>query len=156
MASKKKATTSTNPATAKAKRIPISEIQEVQDYIDLKQEIDALKAENPDVFMRLADLIDRYNAALELAANKVRTLEVSCGPFDNYAVSVKYDPEKMQDELGEELFLACGGSSGLVRQYKADPNIVEAAIASGKIPAACVGEFRKISRNYHVPPKITI
>jgi len=155
MASKKKAA-AVSPATTKAKRLPISEIQEVQDYVDLKQEIDALKAQNPDIFMQLADLIDRHNTALEAAANKVRSLGVSCGPFDNYAVSVKYNPEKMQDELGEELFLACGGSSGLVRQYTAEPNAVTAAIASGKIPEACVDEFRTVSRSYHTPPKITI
>lgn len=156
MASKKRAGTPSSSAAQKAKRLPISEVTEVQDFVDLKQEIDALKAANPDVFLVLADLIDRYNTALEAAANKVRSLQVTCGPFENYAASVKYNPDKMHDELGEDLFLACGGTSNLVRKYSADTNTIEAAIASGKIPLACVDEFRTVTLSYHTPPKITI
>lgn len=155
MASSKKKPTSNN-TPAKAKRVSVAEIQEVQDLVDLKQEIESLKAEYPEVFMRLADLVDRYNSALELAANTVRSMEVSCGPFDNYSASIKYNPERMYEELGEDLFLASGGSIGTVKQYKADPNIVEAAIASGKVPTQCVDEFRSVSRNYHQPNKINI
>lgn len=154
MATKKKSTS--NNSVEKAKRVPISDVQEVQDLVDLKQEIDSLKAENPEVFMRLADLVDRYNSALELAANKVRSMVVSCGPFDNYSASKKYNPEKMYEELGEDLFLASGGSTGTVKIYRVDPSIVDAAIASGKVPKQCVDEFRTISRNYHAPEKINI
>ena len=41
------------------KRVPISEISEVQEVVDLRQEIEAVKAQHPYVYMKLADLIDR-------------------------------------------------------------------------------------------------
>lgn len=159
MASKKR--TPVTPAAAaagatKGPRLPVTEIPEVQKVVDLKQEIDALKADHPDVFLKLTDLVDQYNTALEEAINVVRSKGVTCGPFDNFSVSVKYDATKMYEELGEELFLQSGGTKAKVQQLKVDTNIVEAAIASGKIPKECVGHFRTISRSYHSPDPITI
>jgi hypothetical protein len=154
--SKKKSPASGGTAPQKAKRVPIADIPEVQEFMDLKQEIEALKAANPDVFMLLADLVDRYNTALEAASNKVRSLQVTCGPFDNYATTTRFNIDKMHDELGEDMFLACGGSSNLVRQYKADTHVIEAAIASGKIPPSCIDEFRTITLSYHTPTKLNV
>jgi hypothetical protein len=157
MASKKR-TPSTGGATnvTKAQRLPIAEIPQVQKVVDLKQEIDALKAEHPGIFMKLADLVDQYNTALEEAANEVRSRGVTCGPFENFSVSTKYDATKMYEEIGEDLFLQCGGTKAKVQQLKVDPNIVEAAIASGKIPKECVDHFRTITRSYHKPDPINI
>jgi hypothetical protein len=158
MASKKRTPATTNAATgvAKAPRLPVSEIPEVQKVVDLKQEIDALKADHPGVFLKLADLVDQYNTALEEASNVVRSRGVTCGPFENFSVSTKYDATKLYEEVGEELFLQCGGTKARVQQLKVDPNIVEAAIASGKIPKECVDHFRTISRSYHKPDPINI
>lgn len=139
--------------TDKGKRVPVAEIPEVQELEDLRQEIEALKARNPDVFMLLSDLVDRYNAALEVADKAVRERGVSCGPFDNFSVAVKYDPVKMFDELGEDLFLQVGGSTTTVTEYVIDAKRVEAAIAGKKIPDECVEHFRKIEKKYHKPPK---
>lgn len=146
----------TAPGAEKGKRVPISEVQQVQELMDLKQEIDALKAENPEVFMTLADLVDRYNSKLDEATKEVKSLGVSCGPFENYSVKIDYNPELMLDELGEEAFLACGGSVAKVSQYTVDKKAVEAAIASGKIPQACIDEFKSVTRSYHSPKPITL
>ena len=138
------------------KRVPISEISEVQEVVDLRQEIEAVKAQHPDVFMKLADLIDRYNAALEVAENKVRSEGVSCGPFDNFSTVTVYDPQKMYEELGEELFMKCGGSTETVTEYKVDTRKVDAAIATNQIPKQCVSEFSKVQLKYHKPGKISL
>lgn len=152
-----KRTPSTTPAgITKGERNAVASIPEVQKVIDLKQDIDALKANHPEVFIQLADLVDRYNAALEEALNVVRAKGVSCGPFENFSVSVKYDPVKMYEEVGEELFLKCGGSSARVKQLKVDPDVVAAAIAAKTIPEACVEHFRSVTRNYHKPDPINI
>jgi len=156
MASKKRGAITSGPTPTKAQRIPITEIPEVQEVVDLRQEIEAIKAENPEVFIRLADLVDRYNTALEIASNVVRTREVTCGPFENFSVSTKYDAAKMRDEIGEELFLQCGGSTSKVEVLKVDPAIVDAAIANGKIPKECIQYFRTVSRSYHKPDPINI
>lgn len=143
-------------STDKAKRVPIADVAEVQELQDLATEIEALKAEHPDVFMKYVDLVDRYNSKLEEAEQKVRALGVTCGPFDNYSVSVTINPQKMYDEIGHDRFLEVGGTISQVSQYAVDPAKVAAAIASGKIPEACVDEFREVKRSYHKPkPKST-
>lgn len=142
--------------TSKGRRVPIGDIPAVQELADLKMEIDALKTAHADVFMQYSDLVDRYNAKLEEAEKEVRAQAVSCGAFENYSVSVKFDPAKMFDELGEDMFLKVGGSIATKADYKVDPKRVEAAIASGEIPEECVDNFREVRRNYHQPKKLTV
>ena len=142
-------------STAKGKRLPIAEVPAVQQLADLKVEIDSLKAEFPEVFMKYADLVDRYNTVLEEAEKEVRTKGVSCGDFDNYSTSVKYDPVKMFEELGEDMFLKSGGTMSDKTVYEVDPKKVEAAIANGTIPEECVDNFRDVRRNYRKPTKLS-
>jgi hypothetical protein len=155
MASKKKSTDKETPGLAeKGKRLAISEVPEVQEFLDLKQEIDALRADNPDVFMRYNDLVDRYNTKLEEADAKVRSMGVTCGPFENFSVSHAFDAAKMLDELGEPTYLACGGKITQRAVYEVDAATVHAAIASGKIPKDAVDNFMTVKRSYHAPKKI--
>lgn len=142
-------------STAKGKRLPIGDVESVQKMADLKVEIDALKAEYPEVFMKYADLVDRYNTALEEAEKEVRAKAVSCGDFDNYSTSVKFDPVKMFEELGEDMFLASGGTMSNKTVYEVDPKKVEAAIANGTVPEECVDNFRDVRRNYRKPSKLS-
>lgn len=138
----------------KAHRVAINQIPEVQLFIDEKQALDEFRVEHSDVFTQYQDLVDRYNTALEAANAKVRAEGVTCGPFENFSVSVSFAPEKMFDELGEELFLACGGEVGTKPTYNIDTAKVHAAIASKKIPKDSIGEFTTIKRSYHSPKKI--
>lgn len=154
MASKKAADTKAPEGTEKYKRVPIHEVPEVQEFLDIKQEIDALKANNPEVFIPYNDLVDRYNTKLEEAASKVRTIGVTCGPFENFSVSHTYDAAKMLDELGEEKYLACGGKIIQRAAYEVDTAVVTAAIASGKIPKEAIENFMTVKRSYHAPKKI--
>ncbi len=155
MASKKVAADTKAPTgTEKYKRVPIDEVPEVQEFLDIKQELDALKANHPEVFMPYNDLVDRYNTKLEEAASKVRTIGVTCGPFENFSVSHMFDGAKMLDELGEETYLACGGKISQRAVYEVDSAVVTAAIASGKIPEEAIEHFMTIKRSYHAPKKI--
>lgn len=157
MAKAKSATSSVGAAPeVKGRRVPIADIPAVQEVVDLKQRIDALKAENPEVFMQFDDLVDRYNSSIEEAEATVRAKGVTCGPFENFSVSHSIDAEKMWDELGEKQFLACGGKVGQVAKYTVDAASVKAAIASGKIPTACVSAFTTTKRSYHSPKKIVL
>jgi len=142
-------------STAKGKRVPIAEIDSVQKLADLKMEIDGLKAEHPEVFMKYADLVDRYNTVLEEAEKEVRARGVSCGDFDNYSTSVKFDAVKMFEELGEDMFIAAGGIMNKKTVYEVDPKKVEAAIANGTVPEDCVDNFREVRRNYRKPDKLS-
>ncbi len=155
----KKNKTQPSPGTKlrkeKGPRIPIADVREVQDLVDIENEIKALKAENPEVFTLLADLVDRYNAQLEIAAKVVRARGVSCGPFENFSTVVKYDPEKMYEELGEDLFLKCGGTLSQTTVYDVDQKKVEAAIAGKLLPEESVEHFINVTHKYHEPKKVT-
>lgn len=154
MASSKKSSGTAKTTMEKGKRLPISDIPEVQEFLDLKQELDALKAQHPEVFMVYNDLVDRFNTKLEEADAKVRSLGVSCGPFENFSVSHTFDAAKMLDELGEETYLSCGGKITQRAVYEVDSALVTAAIASGKIPQAALENFMTVKRSYHAPKKI--
>ncbi len=142
--------------TEKGKRVPASKIAEVQELNDIKVELDHFKAEHADVFVQYKDLVDRYNTALEAAEKEVRSQGVTCGDFENFSVSVKYNPEKMFEELGEAMFKANGGTTSTKTEYKVDVKKVEAAIASKSIPEECVDNFREVRRNYHKPEKLSV
>lgn len=135
---------------------PIDELPEVQTMVDLGQEIASLKAEHPEVFSTLATLVDRYNAALEVAEAKVRAAGVSCGPFSRGATSMRLDAEAMYEELGEEQFLALGGTVSNIAAYSVDRARVLAAVSAGKIPKDCADAFVKESVSYHSPKKLHI
>lgn len=152
MATKKK--TATTKKVDNGARLPQSAIPEVAKFLSVKEELDALKVDNADLFRDYADLVDQYNTALEAADMAVRLKEVSCGPFENFSSKTEYNAEAMYEELGEPLFLKCGGSMTKKTIYTVDSNRVEAAIASGAIPDECVPEFSKIARKYHAPKKI--
>lgn len=145
----------TDKSLDKGERLPIAKIPEVQEYMDIKQELDALRADHPEVFIVYNDLIDRHNTALEKAESVVRSRGVTCGPFENFSVSHTINPDKMFDELGEKNFLACGGKVSTRAFYSVDSAVVEANIASGKIPAGAVPNFRTKALKYHAPKKIT-
>lgn len=154
MATVKKARNPVNSDAEKGARVPVGEIEEVQEFVDLEQEIAHLKAENPEIFMQLADLVDRRNTALERAEKIVRAKGITCGPFENYTAVAKYDAQKMYDELGHDMFLKVGGKIGQVTQYSVDKAQLELSLAQNKIPGECVEQFRSVQKNYHVPDKI--
>lgn len=137
-------------------KVAISDIPEVQEAMDLKLEMDALKGEFPEVFMRLADLADKYNTAVDKAEKVVRARGVTCGPFVNISSTVKYNAEKMYEEIGEELFYEIGGKVEHVATYKVDKDQVEAAVLSNKIPQESLEEFRTIENRYRKPPKVEL
>lgn len=153
MASKKKKTA---PAVENGARLPAEAIPEVSAFLDIQEQLMAIRVDNPEVFRQFDDLVEQFNTALEAAEKVVRLKGVSCGPFDNYSTKINNDAEKMFEELGEELFLQCGGSVSKKTVYAADKNRVEAAIASGKIPQECLAEFQTVQRTYHVPKKISL
>jgi len=154
MATKKKTERTPVNSTDKGERVPIGNIPEVQEFMDIENDIAQLKAAHYDVFSQLDDLIDRRNTALEKAEKEVRARGVTCGPFENFTAKTVYDAEKMYDELGHEQFLAVGGIIKNVTKYEVDKEKVELAIAQKKIPKECVQEFRTVQKAYHVPDKI--
>jgi hypothetical protein len=141
---------------SKGERKPATEVPEVQALLELQQEIAELKADNPDVFMQYADLVERHNAALEVAEATVKSQGISCGPFDNYSSRDDYDAERMVEELGEKLFLRFGGSIEKKTVYKVDKSQLESAHALGHVSDDSLSHFHKVVRSYHAPKKLVV
>lgn len=137
------------------KKVPISDIPEVQEFVDLDTELQQFKAAHHDVFMPYADLVDRRNTALEAAEKVVRSRGVTCGPFINHSTRVTYNAEKMIEELGEDLFFELGGQIVQKPEYTIDKEALEKAIATKKIPAESLEYFRTESPAYRKPKPIT-
>lgn len=139
-----------------APKVTVSEVQEVKDLLEIKAQIDQLKTDNPEIFSKLEELVDRYNTLLEAAEKVVRARNVSCGPFDNFSTVVVYNAEAMIDELGHEDFYKYGGTYEVKSVYGVEKEVLEANIAANKIPEESLEQFRTVQRKYHKPKKFVI
>lgn len=138
----------------KAKRVPETQVPEVQAFLEAREKVERLKEAYPEVFEQLSHLQQEYNAALEAADKAVRAKKISCGPFDCYQMQTKYNAERLFEELGRDEFLKVGGTIKTVTQYDVDKNKLEAHITSGVIPDEVVGAVRDVSPRYKKPDKI--
>lgn len=137
-------------------RMSVSKVPLVAELLEIEEEIKELKAKHPDLFAHLQELIDDYNDKLAAAEKEVRALGVSCGPFIASKTIVRYDAEKMFDELGQYLFLEAGGVIEKRAVYSIDKNKLEAAIASGVVPEESVSQFKTESHSYRTPKKMSL
>lgn len=136
------------------KKVPADEVKEVADFLDSLGNLEAFRAKNASIFAEYERLVGEYNQKLEDADRTCRQREVSCGPFDLYNYSTRYDPKALFDMIGHDRFLEVGGITGTETTYTVDKKKVEIAIQQGKIPEDVVEGFKKISPSYHAPGKI--
>lgn len=140
----------------KAPTVDISEIPEVIEFVDAQEELQLFQQEHAAIFTKLAQLADRYNTSLEQADKVCRARGVSCGPFDLYQFSTKYDAEALYNAVGRDKFLELGGKIEQVTQYAVDKGKLEASIAQRKVEGDIVDRVRKETPNYHKPEKVTL
>lgn len=137
--------------------MPVSKIPEVRAYASIKEELDAFKAANPEFFEELHSLVDRHNAALDLADKAVRAKQVSCGDFKLLGKpATHYNAEKLCEELGQEAFESVGGAINRVVEYAVDKSILEAHIARGAIAEDVLKHVKTIKCRYDKPEKIVL
>ncbi len=132
------------------------EVPEVVEFLDAQDAIQAFKAEHPEVFEQLSQLVERYNTALEQADKACRSREVSSGPFNLYQFTTKYNAEALFNAVGRDAFLAMGGKLETVTQFSVDRGRLEACIAQGKLPNEVVAHVRKETPNFHEPDKLAV
>lgn len=138
------------------KTLPENAIPEVASFLEAQTRIQRLKEAYPEIFEQLEQLKDDYNAKLEAADKAVRAKQVSCGPFQLSSVAVKYDANKLYEEVGRDRFLEIGGMMKTVQVYEVDRARLEANIASGTLSKQVVDEVRDISPRYKKPEKVSI
>jgi hypothetical protein len=133
-----------------------ADIPEVVDFLDAKDALEAFKESNAALFEELSHLVERYNTALQSADKAVRSREATCGPWNLYSFSTKYDAETLYNALGRDKFLEVGGTIGSKTVYDIDKGRLEAAIAQRRIAQELVESVRKVSPSYHAPKPVVL
>ena len=139
-----------------SKALDVTEIPEVLDFMNAKEELDAFKLRHEQVFEELTQLSETYNQTLQAADKKVRGLDISCGPFDRYQVAIKYDSEKLYNAIGRTEFMKIGGVVKTVAEYVIDKKSIEAAIARNQLPQEVVDVVRKVEPRYKKPDAVVL
>jgi hypothetical protein len=140
----------------KAKKVEAEAVPEVVEFLDTQRALEDFKEEHAAIFEQLHELTDRYNAAFEAAEKACRSKEMSCGPFDLYQFTTKYDPEALYNAVGRDKFLQLGGSIGTSTVYTLDKARFEICVSQNKVPEDVVLQVRKETPNFHKPEKLVI
>lgn len=140
----------------KARKAEPTEVPEVVEFIDAEGALSDFKEEHAAVFDQLAQLVERRNTALEAAEKVCRSSEVSCGPFDLYQFSTKYDAEALYNAIGRDKFLEMGGKLDTKTVYELDKGRFEACVSQNKVAAEVVAQVRKETPNFHKPEKLVV
>lgn len=132
-------------------------LPEVETFEKIAGEIEAFKTIHSDFYQELQQLVERYNAAHEMAYKAARAKCVSSGPFQLMGrPAVKYNVEKVLEVLGEAAFLEYGGRTKQVTVYEVDKEQMDLACASGLISKEDVAAIRETVSRYHKPEKLVL
>lgn len=130
---------------------------EVQAFMDAAERYERVKRHYAEAVSALRTVQEEYNSSLEAAEKAVRDKGGSQGPFVLSSVRESYDSEKLYEALGEEAFLAAGGSIKIAREYTIDVAVLKSKIVIGAIPAALVTKVLRKSYVYrNKPPAISL
>jgi hypothetical protein len=125
-------------------------LPEVVLFEKVQAEWEAFKNDNADVLEAISELLDRYNSACDMAEKAVRAKGVSQGPFQQMGrPTIKWDADKLYEEMGKDFFLAHGGTITQVPKYTIDKNHMEAAVAAKQLPPEVVQTVRSLQLRYH-------
>jgi hypothetical protein len=137
---------------------PVEAIPEVAEFEKARQELASFKESNPEFFAELDQLVARYNAAFDMAEKAVRAKQVSCGSFVlTGRPSVKWDKQKLYEEMGRDFFLtALGGREVPRMELEMEDSKAEAAMVQKLIPDEVAKAARKVKAAYHKPDKLVM
>lgn len=127
------------------------DIPEVVDFLDAQDAIKSFREENEDFFTELGQLVEKYNTTRQAADAVVRQKQVTCGPWDLYTFTIKYDAETLYNALGRDMFLMVGGEIKTKTEYSIDKARLEAAAAQGKVSKDIFESVRKVQPTFHSP-----
>jgi hypothetical protein len=139
-----------------AKTVAPKEVPEVIEFLDAQDAMNAFKEEHAPIFEQFRVLAERYNAALQQADKACRSQSVSCGPFDLYQFTTKYDAEALHNAVGRDKFLLLGGKISTQTVYGIDKGRIDACIAQNKILPEVVELVRKETPAYHKPDQVVL
>jgi hypothetical protein len=138
------------------KKAELNEVPEVIEFLDAEDAVKAFREEHAEVFEQMAQLVDRYNTALQQADKACRGKEVTCGPFVLKHFATKYDAEKLFHAIGRDKFLQMGGKLDTQTVYDVDRGRLEACIAQNQLAKEVIDLVRKETPNYTEPKPLVV
>ncbi len=129
-------------------------MQEIDEFEAADQELADFMEKNQAVLSRYTELARARDTALEQAEKKVRATGTSEGRFRRMPPNVKYDPEVLIEEFGEEFFLHMGGEKKEVSTISADA--VRRFLRENKDPDVekSIEGAKKESQRYDLPKRV--
>jgi hypothetical protein len=135
---------------------PATTIPEVAALEQTKARMKAFIDSNPQFFQYWNGLLEEYNERVAAADKAVRAKQVSCGDFELYQYSTRYDAEYMYERFGRDKFLELGGKLETVQQRTVDKKRVDINIQAGKISPEDAQHIKKQSPTYHAPKPVEL
>jgi hypothetical protein len=139
-----------------ATEMAVEDVPEVMEFLDAKAELESFCAQNSRVMQQYAALCEQYNTTREAADQKVRQLNVECGPFEQLTPQVKIHAEQLFNSIGRAEFIKAGGVVGTKSTYDMDKKTFEAALARGAIPPELEAVVKETIPKYKVIPKAVL
>lgn len=134
----------------------VTEVPEVLEFMNAQENMEAFMARNEAVMREFRLVAEQYNTARQAAEQKVRGLDVSCGPFVQFQRAIKYDAEKLYNSVGRTEFLKMGGTIKTVASYDIEKKTIEAVIARNELPPEVVAVVKKEEPRYKTPDELVI
>lgn len=125
---------------------------EVEAFIEAADKYERVKAFYEEAVAALTTVQEEYNSALAAAEKVVREEGLSQGPFQVSSKREKVDAEELHRILGEDRFLAIGGTITTERVYKMDAKVLESKVAIKVVSAAEVKPAISTSYVYRNKP----
>ncbi len=102
---------------------------EVEAFIEAAEKYERVKAFYSEAVEAITSMQEEYNSALDAAEKAVREDGTSQGPFHMSSKREKVNAEELHRILGEDRFLAVGGTITTERVYKMDLAVLKSKIA---------------------------
>jgi hypothetical protein len=133
-----------------------SKIPEVKAFLKAAGELAELRALFPIVFAKLDAIAIQYNAALKAAEAVTKERRVSCGPFELYSFSRKFDGDALYEAVGRQKFAAMGGVLEPVELRTVDKERYLALLVQGKIAEDVDAKVLSLTPSFHKPAVLSV
>jgi hypothetical protein len=134
----------------------VEQLPEVGQFVNADERVKAFKEVHADLFGEYQQLVNERNTLWQQADQAVRSQAVSCGPWDRYSETVKYDADALYEAVGRDEFLRLGGTIKTVQQRNIDRDHIKVRIEAGELNAEVVDRVRKVTGTYHAPKKMEL
>lgn len=131
-----------------------SAISAVKAYERAEKKLRTFVGEHGEVFDTYRELLDKLEKKRVVADAAIRSTDASFGPWVRLGEQCTYDRAALCKQIGEERFVALGGTVSTQTVYELDKDKIDVAIAADEIPASVLAAVREIKSRYKAPKTV--